>query len=41
MASVQQRTPKLAPRRQLRSPQHIESIVHVAASDAHMHCVEV
>jgi hypothetical protein len=38
---VQQRTPKLAPRRQLRSPQHIESIVQAAAGGEHVHCVEV
>jgi hypothetical protein len=41
MDSVQQRTPKVAPRRQLRSPQHIESVVQAAASGVHMHCVEV
>jgi len=41
MDSVQQRTPKVAPRRQLRSPQHIASVMQVAASGVHMHCVEV
>ncbi len=41
MLSTQQRTPNVAPRRQLRSPQHIESIVQVAASGAHMHWVDV
>jgi hypothetical protein len=40
MDSVQQRTPKVAPRRQLRSPQHIASVEHVAASGAHVHCDE-
>jgi hypothetical protein len=38
---VQQRTPKLAPRRQLRSPQHIASVVHAPASGVHMHALEV
>ncbi len=39
--SVQQRTPKLAPRRQLRSPQHDASFVQADIGVPHMHIVEV
>lgn len=39
--SEQQRTPNVAPRRQLSAPQHVASVVQVAASGEHVHMVDV